>query len=514
MKKIYTLLLLIIITPFSLLAVENGENNTLFDNTVTIEQAGGQTDPTTTASINFTVTFTEAVTGFDAADINLSTSTAPGTLVANISGTGPVYTVTVTGMTGSGVVTATVNAAAALLVSDGSTTTVASTSTDNSVTYDATPSVTVEQDAGQADPTSASPILFKATFSEPVSGLVDADVDLSASTAGGTLVATVTEITPNDGTTYEISVTGMTSSGTIVASLPASAANATLGNSTASAASTSTDNSVTYDAAPSVTVEQAGGQADPTTVSPVLFVATFSEAVSGFTNADVDLSNSTTPGGLAAAVTEIAPNDGTTYQISVSGMTGSGVVEAFIPAAAANAVGGSNTASLLSTSADNQITYDQAPTVTVEQKVGQADPTGTTPVLFTATFSEPITGFTNGDVTIGGTATGTLTAIVTEVAPNDGTTWEIAVSGMTNSGTVIVSLAAGKVIAALGSGTANLASTSTDNTVTFQPDVFIEQAVGQADPTNTSPITFTVTFSAAVSGFSDLSTDVDLLASS
>jgi hypothetical protein len=54
------------------------------------------------------------------------------------------------------------------------------------------PDVTINQAAGQADPTSTSPIEFTAVFSEPVTGFGDGDIDLSGSTAGGTLAATVT----------------------------------------------------------------------------------------------------------------------------------------------------------------------------------------------------------------------------------------------------------------------------------------------------------------------------------
>ena len=46
-----------------------------------------------------------------------------------------------------------------------------------------------------------------------------------------------------------------------------------------------------------------------------------------------------------------------------------------------------------------------------------------------------------------------------------GTTYNVAVSGMTGNGTVIASLAAG--VAQTGTGNLNTASTSTDNTVTF-----------------------------------------------
>src|SRR5205823_5955037 len=55
------------------------------------------------------------------------------------------------------------------------------------------------------------------------------------------------------------------------------------------------------------------------------------------------------------------------------------------------------------TSAADEFTFDAPPTVTVEQAVGQADPTHTSPIHFTATFSEPVTGFTDSDVSLGGT---------------------------------------------------------------------------------------------------------------
>jgi hypothetical protein len=55
----------------------------------------------------------------------------------------------------------------------------------------------------------------------------------------------------------------MTGTGTVVASIPAGRASDLAGN--LNTASTSSDNSVTFDgAAPTVTINQAGGQADPT----------------------------------------------------------------------------------------------------------------------------------------------------------------------------------------------------------------------------------------------------------
>ena len=63
----------------------------------------------------------------------------------------------------------------------------------------------------------------------------------------------------------------MTGSGTVVASIGAGAAQD--GSSNASEASTSTDNTVTYNQpdniAPTVTINQGGSQADPPSASPI-----------------------------------------------------------------------------------------------------------------------------------------------------------------------------------------------------------------------------------------------------
>jgi fimbrial isopeptide formation D2 family protein/uncharacterized repeat protein (TIGR01451 family) len=109
------------------------------------------------------------------------------------------------------------------------------------------PSVTIEQAAGQADPTTVSPVHFTVTFSEPVTGFIAADVTLSG-TAGAT-TATVT----GSGATYDVAVTGMTTSGTVIATVPAgSAADAAGGQSLAS---TSADNSVTFDASTDLAID-------------------------------------------------------------------------------------------------------------------------------------------------------------------------------------------------------------------------------------------------------------------
>ena len=137
---------------------------------------------------------------------------------------------------------------------------------------------------------------------------------------------------------------------------------------------------------------------------------------------------------------------------------------------------------------DFDVTDTTIPDVTINQAGGQADPTNGSPVTFGVVFSEPIDDgtFTDADVSVGGTAT-TGAVTVTELAPNDDTTFQVQIV-MTGNGTVIPTIPAGGVEDL--SGNTNNASTSTDNSVTYdgtKPNVTIDQASGQADPTKYSP---------------------------
>ncbi|WP_298128945.1 HYR domain-containing protein, partial [Micropruina sp.] len=268
----------------------------------------------------------------------------------------------VTGMSADGDVIATIPAGAAADAAMNAST--ASTTTDNTVTYElpdvdeTPPTVTINQAGTQIDPTSTSPIVFTVVFSEPVTGFTDpaTDLDLTASTAGGPLAAT---ITPVSATEYTVEVTGMSADGDVIATIPAGAA--ADGAMNASTASTSTDNTVTYElpdvdeTPPTVTINQAGTQVDPTSTSPIVFTVVFSEPVTGFTDptTDLDLSASTAGGPLAAT---IVPVSTTEYTVEVTGMSADGDVIATIPAgAAADAATNPSTAS---TSTDNTVTYE------------------------------------------------------------------------------------------------------------------------------------------------------------
>lgn len=183
------------------------------------------------------------------------------------------------------------------------------------------PTVTINQAAAQPDPTSASPINFTVVFDQAVTGFATGDVTLTG-TAGATL-GTVT----GSGTTYNVAVSGMATSGTVIATIPAGVCINAINEP--NLASTSTDNTVTFNAPaapPTVTINQAAAQPDPTGVTPINFTVVFDQVVTGFATGDVTLT------GTAGATTGVVTGTGTTYNVAVTGMTGSGTVIATVPA--------------------------------------------------------------------------------------------------------------------------------------------------------------------------------------
>jgi hypothetical protein len=191
---------------------------------------------------------------------------------------------------------------------------------------------------------------------------------------------------------------------------------------------------------------------------------------------DVSSANTDEVTAAPAQVTFTPSNWDTPVVITVTGVNdtpavvdGAQVVNVTV---AVNAAGSDNAWDSLAaqqvavTNADNDDGGDTvAPTVTIDQAADQADPASTAPINFTVVFSEPVTGFGADDLILSGTAPGALTAVVT----GSGTTYNVAVSGMSGSGTVEAYV---MVCAAMdAAGNQSEASTSTDNSVLYDgPD--------------------------------------------
>ena len=542
-------------SPYTFNVECTGEQDTTKPD-VTINQAGGQADPTNGSPVNFTAVFSEAVTGFVTGDVTLggTAGATTGAVTEIAPNDGTTYNVAVSGMASDGTIIATI--AAGVAQDAASNTNNASTSTDNTVTYDAT-------DPTDPTPSSSSHVVSvwdnDNAVDIEISGASDAGTgvdgfeiewDQSATWtptetkeqeetwSGATFTATSdgdwyfhiatvdnagnwtstqhlgpfqidtadpsvpTGLDPASGSytsdtspllswvastdagsgirtsdAYRIVVTGPVNRDTYVSDTDY---NPTLSEGTFSwklYARDNAGNSSAYTAGttliidatgPDVTINQAGGQADPTNASPIAFTVVFDEPIDDttFTSNDVSVVGP----GTVGAVTEIAPNDDTTFEVSLV-TTGDGTVTVTIPAGGIeDFAGNTNT---VSTSTDNSVTYDGSrPSVTINEAAAQGDPTNAFPITYTVVFDEPINvgTFTADDVSVGGSYLVAQATGISEMAPNDGTTFSVTVDAVVhlNDGTIIATILAGSVEDPFGN--TNYSSTSTDNTVTMDTD--------------------------------------------
>ena len=326
-----------------------------------------------------------------------------------------------------------------------------------------------------ASPTNANTLVFLATFSEPVQNVNTADFAVTGTTAA----IAVAQVTTS---TYTITLTGgdlAGLNGTVGLNL---AAGQNITDTSANPLPTTepaTDETYVVDnGVPSVISLAIQNPATSSTNANVLvYRLTFSENVTNIDANDFDVTGGTS---AVLAVTTITAN--TVFDLTVSGgdlngfngtvtvgfdITGGG--QQNITDTAGNALPNpNNTASYI---VDNA-----APTVTINQAVGQADPTNNSPINFTVVFNEAPVGFATGDVTFPApnTAGGTLVGTVT----GGPTTFNVAVTGMTTAGNVVPSILAN--VATDAAGNNNAVATSTDRTVAFIPKVDTTTAVNCA----------------------------------
>src|SRR5437762_6491921 len=200
---------------------------------------------------------------------------------------------------------------------------------------------------------------------------------------------------------------------------------------------------------------------DGTASSAASFTVINPPTISSFTPSSGPVGTSVTISGTNFTGASAVLFNGTSASFTVSSAT---AITATVPAGATSGpISVTTPGGTASSAASFTVGDTTPPTVTIDQAAGQADPTNSSPINFTAVFSKPVSGFTGAGVTISGTAGGTKTATVS----GGPTIYTVAVSGMTTSGTVIATIAAG--MATDAAGNLNTASTSTDNSVTFTP---------------------------------------------
>ncbi len=323
-----------------------------------------------TNALTATFTFSEAVTGFEKADITVTGGTA-GTFSATST---TVYTL---GITPDGdanvVVTVAANSA-----TDGTNMGPASAESATAVWDETAPTVEITGVPGKISNRDAFTVTF--SFSETVTGFDTDDVsvtngDKSAFSGSGSSYTVV--VTPNADADVTVTV---------------AAGGATDGLNTGPANAVSAT-AVWDETAPTVDITGIPAKINNTNALTATF--TFSETVTGFAKSDI-----TVTGGTAGAF----GGSGTTYTLAITPTSGSNVV---VTVAANSATDGTNMGPASAETAT--ATWDASvPTVGITGVPARIS--GTSDLTATFTFSEDVTGFVKNDITVTGGTAGTFTA--------------------------------------------------------------------------------------------------------
>ncbi len=168
------------------------------------------TNPTNLASVDFTVTFSEPVTGVDLSDFSLTTSGVSSAAVSGLSGTGSVYTVTVN--TGSGSGTIRLNVLDDDTIKDDSLNPLgAGLLSGQTYTIEKSAPIVSSSIRANANPTNLASVDFTVTFSEPVIGVDLSDFSLTTSGVSSPAVSGLS----GSGSVYTVTVNTGSGNGTI-----------------------------------------------------------------------------------------------------------------------------------------------------------------------------------------------------------------------------------------------------------------------------------------------------------
>ncbi len=341
---------------------------------------------TRTSPIRFDVNFSLPVVGFDPFDIQFG----PGTITTGLSSvvtpngfTGDSYFVDVYGATGQGTVGISLPAGAAISPTLGALTSVATTPVSELVTFDnlsPTP-VFSPVSLGLTRQTSTT---VTVDFGEPVSALNPASLI--------TANASIQGFTPISASVYEFNILP-SGQGAFSVRIPVGVVADLAGNPNLTAIVSGTFDSI----APVATVTRIS--AGITNVGPAVFEVVFSEPIQFPFN--FSFAGSTVGGTLNAMILP-EPGIQNGYLVSVSGMTGQGLVLLTVPAGGATDLAGNTTAA--DAVANAAVLFDTLPP-DVAVTIPNNGPTSDATVDVSIVFSERVNGFTSSGVIVSGAGT-------------------------------------------------------------------------------------------------------------
>ncbi len=416
-----------------------------------------------TLPILFTLSFDESVTGLDDAGITFSGLTPQPDF--HIYGTAKNYTILITSAAADSILTPTLIADAATDAAGNGMADTAYAGREVQYVPETRATVTLNQKSTQADPAKSFPILYDIVFSAPVTDFTEDDLVYI-----GTAPDPDYDLDVVDATAYTLTVNSSTGDGRFAFYIPENV------TAEGNAASTSTDNMVTYDATPpAITI----GAPSPskTRQGPVSFAITYTGAKTiTLAPADVLLN------GAPTATVSVTGSGTQTRIVTLSGISGAGPLGIRLKQGTAV-----DSAGNLAPSAGPSATTDVDPrlTVTINQSPAQHDPSNHLPLYFDIEFVEDVTGFEYGDITLGGTATGLDYELT-----GSGASYILKITAVATPGTISPRIEEA-VCQGVTSGALNAPSTSADNTITYDPA--LAQALFTATPVS-GPAPLTVQF--------------------
>ncbi len=321
------------------------------------------------------------------------------------------------------------------------------------------PAVTITSPVGTFTNLAAIPVTI--TFSEPISGFTSSSISVTN--------ATVSNFATVDAKTYTADLMPV-ADGTITAVVNA---DVVMDYSTNYNDISNTFSTIYDGTDPTLTIINLA--TNPTNLSVVPISIPFSEAVTGFELTDLIVTNGT--------ASNLNTSDNITFTADITPASEGTVSIQILPTAAFDAVGNGNYYGVV----QNFVSDITPPTVSIASAL--SSPTNQV-IPITITFSEGVTGFTSGDVTV---ANGTINTFV-PVSSSIYTADIIASS----DGTVQVDVASG--VATDNANNGNTVSNS--YTVVYdnsQPTLVI--SCGLSDPTKDNTIMVYATFSEPVTGF-------------
>ena len=420
-----------------------------------------------------TITFSEAVSGFSSVDLSVPN----GTLSAVSSSDGGItwtatFTPTVDVNDTTNLITLDNAGVSDLAGNAGTGTTNSANFTIDTVLPTAT--IVVADSALSVGETT----LVTITFSEAVSGFSNADLSI----ANGTLSA----VSSSDG--------GITWTATFTPTADITNANnlITLDNSgvqnisgNAGSGTTDSNNYAIDTVRPTATIVVADTALAVGETSVVTI--TFSEAVTGFSLADLTVSNGT--------LSNLSTSDNITYTATFTPTVGVTDTSNLITLDNSGVIDGAGNVGSGTTDSNNYAVDSQRPTATIVMADSTLIAGETTQV--TITFSEAVSGFTNADLSV---PNGTLSAVSSS---DGGITWtatftpNVAVNDTTNL-IILDNSAVADLAGNAGSGTSNSANFTIDTVLPTATIVVADNALNVGESS-----LVTITFSEAVSGFSN-----------